>query len=73
MDFGKRLKQLRDLQGLSVYELAKRAEMSHSIILYIENGQRPSPGLKTLRALAKGLGTSVGFLVGDEMKATTVA
>ena len=73
MDFGKRLKQLREIQGLSVYELAKRAEISHAIIFFIESGKRPSPGLKTLRAIARGLGTSVGFLVGDEIKAATVA
>ncbi len=73
MDFAKRLKQLRELQGLSVYELAKRAQVTHSNILFIESGKIPSPGLKTLRALAKGLGTSVGFLVGDEAKAASSA
>jgi len=73
MDFAKRLKQLRDLQGLSVYELAKRAEITHSMILFIESGKTLNPGLGTLRALAKGLGTSVGFLVGDETKAANAA
>jgi len=73
MDFAKRLKQLRDLQGLSVYELAKRSEITHSMILFIESGKTLNPGLGTLRALAKGLGTSVGFLVGDERKAASAA
>jgi len=73
MDFGSRLKQLRELSGLSQSELARRAKITPAMIVMIENGKRPNPSLGTVRKLASGLGITIGLLAGDEIEAVSAA
>ena len=50
-DFGRRLRELRDAQGIGVREASRRSEVSNPYISQIERGERrPSPGI--LRRLA---------------------
>ncbi|WP_233882552.1 helix-turn-helix domain-containing protein [Brevibacillus laterosporus] len=55
MDFGKYLKNIRESRSLSVRELAKRSDVSHSHISQIETGQRGIPKPDTIKKLADGL------------------
>lgn len=52
--FGKRLKNLREERGLSLRELAHRADMSHQNIHTIEKGET-NPSLTTVCRLADAL------------------
>ncbi len=72
-DFGERLKQLREMRGWNLSELARRSDISHSMILLMESGKRPNPSLDTVRKLAKGLEVSIGMLAGEEVKAANAA
>ncbi|KMZ42552.1 MULTISPECIES: helix-turn-helix domain-containing protein [Bacillales] len=55
MDFGKKLKQIRESKSLSIRELSKRANVSHAHISQIETGQRGTPKADTIKKLADGL------------------
>jgi transcriptional regulator with XRE-family HTH domain len=61
VDFGERLKQLRESRSLNVSELAKRISVSPAAIWHWENrGTRPrSP---TIGAIADALGVARGYL-----------
>lgn len=54
-NIGDRIKELRKRSGLSLDELASRAEMSKSGIWEIESGSS-DPRLSTLRKIASALG-----------------
>lgn len=56
--FGRKLKQLREKAGLSVYALAKRTKLTQSNIHRIENGER-DPAWASAVKLAKALGVSM--------------
>lgn len=58
-----RLRDERKRQGLTQEQLAKRAGLSRQGIIKIENGHS-SLQLSSLRALAKALGVSAGWLLG---------
>jgi transcriptional regulator with XRE-family HTH domain len=60
------LKRLRARAGLTQQQLADRAGLSIALVLGLEQGKRDNPRLDTLRKLARGLGCTVGELVGDE-------
>ena len=62
MTLGKRVQQLREMQGLSRSELADRVGVHRGYITLIEQEQRENPTLEMLRKLAKGLGVSVAIL-----------
>lgn len=47
------LEQMRRRQALTQTELARKAQVSPSLVSCIEHGKRP--GMKTIRALAKAL------------------
>lgn len=55
MDFGQKLRQLREQQGLGVNQLAMQSGVSASQISRIENGKKNVPKLETLKKLANGL------------------
>jgi transcriptional regulator with XRE-family HTH domain len=66
MTFGARLKQLRELAGLSQNELAKRAGISRPIISQLEADQQRTTSVETARRLARALGISLDLLVGTD-------
>lgn len=66
MNFGSRLKQIRESQMLSASKLSKQSNLSQSFIWRIESGEK-QPTLETLKKLAQGLGISLGELLGEEL------
>ena len=57
MDVGKRIKQLREVAGLSMNHLAQLAGVGQSTLSYIEKGQK-NPTVDTLLLICKGLGVT---------------
>lgn len=66
MNFGTRLRQVRENQMLSASKLSKQSGISQSFIWRIETGEK-QPTLETLRKLSQGLGVSLGELLGEEL------
>jgi len=64
MALGPRLRQLRELAGLSQNELAKRAGIPRPVISDVESGKQHSVTLETARRLARVLGVTLDFLAG---------
>lgn len=64
-----RLRATRTKKGLSQRELAERTGMEQSQISRIEKGEKGA-SVENLAALARELGTTVSYLVGDEHQAT---
>lgn len=58
VDFGTRLKTIREYNGLSQRELAKRAGVPHSSISMIEQGQN-SPSINSLAKILGGIPMSI--------------
>jgi len=56
---GKKLRQLRKQQGLSLRILANNSGLSHSFICDVEHG-RSNPSIASLQALARALEVDVG-------------
>ncbi|WP_427340509.1 helix-turn-helix domain-containing protein [Caloranaerobacter sp. DY30410] len=61
---GKRIKKLRKERGLSLKELSKKTDISISFLSDIENG-RSNPSLERLKDIARGLNTTVSYLLGE--------
>ncbi|SHJ92886.1 helix-turn-helix domain-containing protein [Paramaledivibacter caminithermalis] len=61
---GKRIKELRKERGLSLKDLSKRIDISISFLSDIEN-ERSNPSLDRLKDIAKGLDTTVSYLLGE--------
>lgn len=68
MDFGKKLKDLRESKGLGVNQLAVKSGVSASNISRFENGQRKGPTLETVKKLSKALGVSISYFEDDTLK-----
>lgn len=66
MNFASHLKQIRENRMLSASKLSKQSGLSQSFISRIEAGEK-QPTLETLRKLARGLGISLGELLGEEL------
>lgn len=62
---GRRIRELRQARGLTLEELADRAELSKSYLSRVETSGK-APPVSTLLALAQALGTTVGRLLGEE-------
>lgn len=60
---GEELRRLRQRAGLTQEALAERAEVSVSTIRKLEQGERPSAYIATLRRLAGALGTTTAALL----------
>jgi len=56
--FGKRVRELRQQQGLSQEDLAALCELDRTYISSLERGQR-NVGLKNIYALTRALGVSL--------------
>ncbi|WP_409229449.1 helix-turn-helix domain-containing protein [Gudongella sp. SC589] len=66
MLFGKKVEIIRKKRKLSYGKLAELSGISsRSYIRNIENGIVADPALRTVMKLAKGLGVSIGELLGD--------
>lgn len=65
MGVGKRIKDSRIKQKLSLRDLAAKVDISISFLSDIEN-ERSQPSLARLKDLAEGLNTSVSYLLGEE-------
>ncbi|WIF94456.1 helix-turn-helix domain-containing protein [Caminicella sporogenes] len=61
---GKRIRKLRKERGLSLKELSKKTDISISFLSDIENG-RSNPSLERLKDIARGLNTTVSYLLGE--------
>jgi transcriptional regulator with XRE-family HTH domain len=72
MTLGARLRQLREMAGLSQNELAKRAQVLRPIISRVENGTQQNITLENARRICRVLGVSVDLLAGtgDETDST---
>jgi transcriptional regulator with XRE-family HTH domain len=76
---GERIKALRQKQGLSQGELARRCGISQAAISRLETGSMKDVETAIARRLARALGTSVDYLIGTfededvEALATAVA
>ncbi len=64
MTFGERLRQLREVAGLSQNELAKRAHVPQSVISAVEGERQKSVSLDAASRLADALGVSLDLLAG---------
>ena len=58
---GEKIKTLRRGQKLTINEVSQRTQLTKSLISQIENG-KSLPSLKSLLAITKALGTTVGYL-----------
>jgi transcriptional regulator with XRE-family HTH domain len=63
---GKKIKTLREQQGITQIDLAMKANVSIAIISKLENGLYPHKiAWKIVRDFANALNTTVGFLIGE--------
>jgi transcriptional regulator with XRE-family HTH domain len=65
MTFNERVKRLRELAGLSQAELARRSGLNRAVISMLESGARTNVTIESARKLARGLGVTMDYLVGD--------
>ena len=68
LDLGKTIQSLREQNGMSQKELAKRAGVSTGAIGNYEAGLR-RPKFETIEALADIFNVPIGLLIGDESAA----
>ena len=61
---GQKIKELRQKQGLSCSELARRTGHAVSTIHGIENGENANPGFRIICDIAEVLGVSLDKLKG---------
>jgi transcriptional regulator with XRE-family HTH domain len=66
MTFGERLRQLRELAGLSQRELARRANIPQPVVSDVERGHQKSIKFDTARRIARALGVTLDMLAGPE-------
>ncbi len=64
VDFGKEVRRRRKALGLTIEELAERAELTPNYVGTVETGKR-DPSLSTILALAKGLHVPPAELFGS--------
>lgn len=69
MDFGVKLKHLRESKGFGVNQLAQKSGVNASQISRFESGQRKDPTLETVKKLSLALGVSIAYFTDDEDRA----
>ena len=57
------LRKLREDRGLTMAELAKKAQITDAYIAQLETGKKTNPSLETLKRLARALGVPVTELL----------
>ena len=65
---GKRLTEIRELQGRSLSEVAEAAGIAKSYLLKLERGDVDNPGLATLDTVAKALKVTLSKLLAPSDK-----
>lgn len=65
-DLGEKIRLLRKEKGLTLDELAARAESSKSYIWELENRTPPSPSAQKLAKVAEALGVTLSFFLDGE-------
>jgi serine/threonine-protein kinase RsbW len=70
MNIGVRLKELRDLRGISLRKLAKKAGVSASFISQVEQS-KCQPSLNTLRKISEALDVAISYLLEPEGNETS--
>jgi transcriptional regulator with XRE-family HTH domain len=60
---GRRLREIRESQGLSREDLAQMARLKSGVIYKLEKGMDSNPKLKTLAAIANALGIPISELI----------
>ena len=66
MGIGGRVRSARELQGLSLSELARMSGVSKGYLSQIERSPGARPSASTLFRISQVLGTTVGELLGEE-------
>lgn len=64
--FGKRIKELRTVKGLTLDQLATATGSSKSYIWELENKDPPRPSAEKLADIAAVLGVTTDYLIGRE-------
>ena len=60
---GDKIKQLRNKQGLTQDELARKANLPYTTLTKIETNVITKPSIQTVMKIASGLGTSIDDLM----------
>ena len=60
---GSRIQKLREQRGLSVQELADRADTTYQSIWRIERGAQLDPSVALIKGIARALGVGVDHLI----------
>jgi len=71
MRISSKVRHARRLRGLTLKEVAEKADCSESLLSKIENG-RASPSLKMLQRLAEALGLTVGQFFAQETHSDSI-
>jgi transcriptional regulator with XRE-family HTH domain len=69
---GSMIRRIRESRGMTLEDLAHRAELTTNFIVSIENGER-DVALTTVFALANGLGVTMGELMGAKPEHSAAA
>jgi transcriptional regulator with XRE-family HTH domain len=72
MEFGREIRRRREALGLTLEQLAEKAELTPNYIGTIENGKR-DPSLSTVLSLAKGLRIAPAELFGGVQDLSSAA
>ncbi|MHB8279673.1 MAG: helix-turn-helix domain-containing protein [Candidatus Humimicrobiaceae bacterium] len=62
-NIGDKIKQLRNKQGLTQDELARKADLPYTTLTKIETNVITKPSIQTVMKIAKGLGISIDDLM----------
>ena len=73
MNFGEKLKCLRQERGKSRVELAAAAGVSPGFVRDLEQGHRRNPGWNTVQLIAKYLGVSYDALASEPVPSSPVS
>lgn len=64
MDFGQRVKKVRQQRGLGLRQLSELSGVERGLISRVERGQRPHVSLPVAMRLARALGVTLDYLAG---------
>jgi DNA-binding XRE family transcriptional regulator len=62
-NIGDKIRQLRNKQGLTQDELARKADLPYTTLTKIETNVITKPSIQTVMKIAKGLGITIDDLV----------
>lgn len=71
MEYGKRLKQLREAKEFSIYKLSKDSDISQGHISDLENGKN-QPTIETLKKLLTPMGITLSEFFNEDGEVTVL-